>query len=397
MKKKIFSALLLMSGMCLFTACQDDNDSNPVALQPTSFVLNEPSYAQSLVDLENSTTINLTTSQPDYGYTAPVLYYVQVSLTNQWDISLAQAEADETGALKADYAELDENSSSVKVNATASLMNMAIEKLGGWDDADKVPAEQTIYVRLRAVVDAATDFGECYSNVITLKVSPYYVALKNADIEMWYLIGSCIGDGKWTNDASAIGTSMYPLSVVKDYVYDAKTGQGELTTVAYLTTSGFKMVRVPGGWDEQWGQADSFGSYSKNDGGSGNICVPADGYYTITLNTQTNVLDITPMVGTPATYAEMGVSGGFNDWGFENMKAVNTVEGVVNHMWTYDITTADGTELKFLTDSSWSTNWGDSAFPNGYGTQNGPNVVVPAGSWTIIFNDIDGSYEFIAK
>ena len=62
---------------------------------------------------------------------------------------------------------------------------------------------------------------------------------------MWYLIGGCIGDGKWNNALNAVGTSIYPLSVVDGYEYDEKTGKGMLTFTGYFTTDGFKLIQTP--------------------------------------------------------------------------------------------------------------------------------------------------------
>ena len=96
MKKYIYSALLLLGSLCFFTSCDDDNGSNPTVQQPTSFVLNTPAYSSCLVDLLNTKTLQLSTSQPDYGYTAAVVYRIQVSLTNTWTCSYDEAAADET-------------------------------------------------------------------------------------------------------------------------------------------------------------------------------------------------------------------------------------------------------------------------------------------------------------
>ena len=51
MKKYIKSTLLMLLSICLFTACSDDNDSNPTLVAPTTFVLNTPAIANSVVDL----------------------------------------------------------------------------------------------------------------------------------------------------------------------------------------------------------------------------------------------------------------------------------------------------------------------------------------------------------
>ena len=65
---KIFkSASLLVGAALMFTACSDDRDSNPMLQQPSSFVLNTPAYASQAIDLQNSQSVNLTWSQPDYG------------------------------------------------------------------------------------------------------------------------------------------------------------------------------------------------------------------------------------------------------------------------------------------------------------------------------------------
>ena len=67
-----------------------------------------------------------------------------------------------------------------------------------------------------------------------------------------------------------------------------------------------------------------------------------------------------------------------------------------NHDWIKkDMTFDSDEELKFAADGNWMMNWGSSAFPIGIGWENGPNIPVEAGTYTIIFNDILGTYYFI--
>ena len=65
MKKILFFATAMLCSLCALTACSDDNDSNPVLIQPDGFVLNTPSLAAYTIDLKNS-KIDLTWSQPKY-------------------------------------------------------------------------------------------------------------------------------------------------------------------------------------------------------------------------------------------------------------------------------------------------------------------------------------------
>ena len=76
--KNIIHIILLLAGISLFWSCQEDE--KVVLQQPESFVLNLPKYASAIYDLKNTESIEFTTSQPDYGFTAAAIYSVQVSL-----------------------------------------------------------------------------------------------------------------------------------------------------------------------------------------------------------------------------------------------------------------------------------------------------------------------------
>ena len=399
MRNIIHSALLLAAAACLLPACDDDRDSNPTLLQPESIVLNTPAYAAEQIDLAHSETLNFTWSQPVFTTgNAPVAadYEVQVSPTGSFTKSQAEADADESGATAPDYFTAGEPVNGCTAAIRAEDVAKGLVQLLGWSEAT-VPATQNVYVRLKGDVNG---HSECYSNLVQLTLVPYYIELKDAEPEMWYLIGQCIGDGSWSNTGMAdVGKSIYPMALVKDYDYDSKTGQGELTFTGYLTTEGFKLIKTPGSWDDQWGQSGS--DFVKNDGGSGNITVPADGYYTVTLNTQNNTLSVAAAAVTPTVYPQMLIAGDFNSWGTATaMTAVNTTASMAghNHIWAYTLDASAGaTTAKFLADSSWSPNWGAADFPYGYGVADGANIPVEQGTWKVIFNDIDGTYAFIQQ
>ena len=225
----------------------------------------------------------------------------------------------------------------------------------------------------------------------TIESAPFDVTVILEPIakpDLWYLVGSCIGDGSWGNDPANIGTALIPMyTEAEDFTV--------LTYAGYFPAGqGFKLIHQPGNWDEQWGMLD--GTPVKNDGGSGNIEVPADGYYLITYDMSTETLTIEPFLDPIGVYSTMGMPGGYQDWNPSGtlMTPMSTV--TENHDWMAVMTFEENTELKFAANGGWSVNWGGPTFPVGVGVQNGANIPVEAGSYRIVFNDLLGKYYFIS-
>lgn len=412
--KTIFKStiLLAVAGLSLFTSCKEDRDSNPTLAQPTTFVLNEPSI-NGTIDLEKtSAPIVLTWSQPTpyNDFNAPVVptYWVEMSPTGQFNQAYDPNLEDNTGA---DYFVLNETFSNGKnVEVSASNVNLSMLQLLGWTEAT-VPAVQPLSIRVKSAVRDASfnEYGVIYSNVITLMTAPYYVVLKPADPEIWWLIGSDIADGSWGGD---VAKCVIPMQTIEDQVYDTKAGQGEIQWIGYLGGNGFKLRgALDDGWAAQIGQGDSFGTFVKNDGGSGNITVPEAGLYKITLNTaelakagdkeNTTALKIEKFDGSAPVYSGMAISGSFNGWSDTPMTPCST--GWENHDWyiTYDF--AAGDEVKIKQADSWDFNKGGTFidYSQGkyvYGISNGANLVMAeGGTYMIIFNDITGYIRFIKQ
>lgn len=392
MKNILKSTLLLLCGMGLFAACSDDNDSNPTLQQPSTFVLNEPSYTAQLVALELSGGLPLTWSQPDYGFPAEVSYDIEASLTGSFTVSTDQANADESGATIPDYAVITSGVFGGSGSMDATTLDRNMVQIAQWTK-DNIPDIQTVYVRVAATTPGA---GTIYSNVVSLQTIPFYIALKDAAPELWYLVGECIGDGSWNNSVGGIGTAIFPLMTIADESYDKVTGQGLISYTGFFPGGkGFKLIKTPGDWNEQWGAGDA--GYVKNDGGSGNITVPSDGYYTVMLDTKNDVLEIAPLVGaSPRVFSSMGMPGGYNGWDVNaNLMTALDTYGGENHAWTATFNAGEDGELKFAADGGWDFNWGAASFPYGQGTQNGANIPYVAGSYTVFLNDLTGQFMFI--
>ena len=194
--KKIYKSLLFLvvAAVPFLTSCKDDNDSNPTLSTPSSFVLNTPGLAASNVyDLPNG-TVNLTTTQPDYGgWPAAVIYAVQVSLT---------------GA-EGTWTELGTTSSSTLIKASGD------------------------FVRLRAYLsNSTTNLGEVYSNPVQINVRAYEPPVELALPTSIYVCGNSIADA-WSTWKPA------PLIWTKE---------GQFYTMIYNNGDGFKWGNKPQDW-----------------------------------------------------------------------------------------------------------------------------------------------------
>lgn len=392
MKTSKIVAMLVAGGMALLTSCESDRDSNPTLLEPETFVLNQPAYSGEAIDLANTSSVRFTCSQPEFGYTAAVTYKVQVSATGSFTVSADEAEE----GVKPDYAEPDDAFTSCVIDVNPQQMAKAIQQVTLTPE-EEIPAETEIFVRLMAKVG---NFS-CPSNVIKMKVSPYYVELKVAAPEVWYLVGAVIADGKWTNSSAAIGTSMIPMFTKKDAEYDKKDGKGVIVYTGYIADGKFKIVRTPGDWDHyvccagSW-NGDTYTPFVRNgDADPGDIHLGAAGYYTITIDTKAakctiqkadlKDVKVYPMMGLPGTYPGA-------DWTPANnpMTAVETVEGTENHIWVKDVTLEDGNEFKFSNGTDW---WGGVDFPWGYAGADS-NIPTKKGTYKVFFNDLAKAYYF---
>lgn len=183
MKNIIKSALLLVLGLGVFTACNDDNDDNPVVKSPTTFVLNESPLAATLIDLEKSSTIQLTCSQPDYGFPASTTYTVEVSLNA--DMSAAAEVATATTA---------------KIDIDASVLASTLTTLqleAGKTEAD-FPMTIPAYFRVKAVMSTKEgtpiEGTEILSNVISFQNLSLKFSLPPVTTpETLYIVGQFCG------------------------------------------------------------------------------------------------------------------------------------------------------------------------------------------------------------
>lgn len=197
MNKILKSFLIIGLGLGIFTACDDDRDSNPTLISPTEFVLNTPAISGTVIDLANSSSIEISCSQPDYGFPANVGYYVQVA----FDESMT------------DFTEIGNVNAGTKISIDAPLLastltDMKVNK--GATDVD-FPMDIAVYIRLRAVMmtsdNKAIEGTEILSNVVSLNKVHLLFSLPPVNTpENLYIVG---GFNEWNWDSA---TKMIPVN-----------------------------------------------------------------------------------------------------------------------------------------------------------------------------------------
>lgn len=232
----------------------------------------------------------------------------------------------------------------------------------------------------------ASGTGETYSNIKTLLLN--YPTNQFDDI--WWLTGSCIGDGNWNNsDDPTNCPSMAPMF----------PNGNKLEYAGYFPSgSMFFILSTPGDWNkiisggnENGGQS-YFAEYASEP-----ITISTEGYYKIVLNPNTHQVTWTRLTNVNS-FNSIGIIGYFSDWATDvDMNMLDYVYDVECHNWKLPFTLENNSELKFRPNHSWDYNWGTDAFPIGNGYQDGQNIPATAGTYTVYFNDILGDYIFYSE
>ena len=364
------------------------------AAQTITFDLSTP--VNTLVDIDGFLYIPFEWSEPDYWWPSSLYYRLEVSPTNEWNVSIDEAAADETGELVADYAVLTPaNLHSLSSEMSVVELNWALSQICHWSE-NNLPDRQTVYVR--CVAKGYNYSDQYYSNVVSMEAKPHYVGALNPTINLWYLVGDCIGGESWANYASGIGVSLIPTYPAHDT--DGTLMDGSMY-IGYFPEGGqFKFIHTPGDWSEQltFYNVKNPGSFlSDEDGDNHNIGINEAGYYTIRINGKDEIT-IEKYEKEPTLYEMISMPGSYQDWNPENnaMNAVSILNGLeFNHDWFSRVTFDLNEDVKFTANGDWDYNWGSSEFPYGLGIQSGPNIPVKAGNYYVLFNDIMHTYSFL--
>ena len=253
-------------------------------------------------------------------------------------------------------------------------MNNAAKKIGF------VPGvAQKMYFRVVSFI-GVNDY-EQVSNVTSLLITPYLAAPIYNFVDL-YLVGDATA-AAWDNNSD--NKNLLPL---------LKTAEdNQYTFTGFFKQGGFKMIKVKGSWDAQFGLGAASGMLSI-DGGSGNIPVAADGYYKLTVNTADLTYTFEPATVSTTTYDNISIIGNVNgNWDTDTQLTQSTFDP---HVWSIHSVSLKEGEFKFRANNAWDVSWGTNAAFFGTAVQGGDNIPLGA-EWTydVYFNDATGAYTII--
>lgn len=182
--------------------------------------------------------------------------------------------------------------------------------------------------------------------------------------------------------AIGIGGPAVPPYYSWDNDVKMRTGDGVMYSLAgLLFIDGEAKFRQDNNPDACWG-GTGFPEGTATLGGPG-IPVTA-GSYTVTFNLSTGEYSF--------AFPSVGIIGSSLTGWTEDID-MQTTDGINYTLTEYAFTEG---EVKFRQDNEWVVNWGGWEFPAGYAYLNGPNIPVPAGTYTVTFNVLTGEYSFSA-
>jgi hypothetical protein len=360
MKKNIIYLIAAILGVTGFASCdQTDNEPMVGTFTPPEVTIPADGKGYVLTEAGQDNLVEVMEwVHADFGFPAAVTYTVQMTAVD--------------GDFSVPYELVTSNEDQVRLTVK-DLNDAAIEFIEPDEPGN-------LWIRLKA--DLHNDVDVLYSDTLTISVVPFESVKV---IEPLFIVGDVLGsDYVWNNNN-------YTYIVFRD---SSDPNVFDYNYTGFFNAGGFKLLPELGNWDRQFGMVD--GSIAKDDGGSGNISIETEGYYTLNINTDevTFSIEESEATKTDATYDMIGLIGAFNEWGGD---LELTQESYDPHIWTADDVELPEGELKFRANGGWDANWGGTSFPYGAGVSGGDNIVVPEGTYFVKFNDITKHYVFYKK
>jgi hypothetical protein len=358
---KIFNCLALGCVAAILVASCADEEAGPVLPASSEFV------APALKNATTNTPIVFTPEisadkfetfeweKADYGIQVSTNYILQIDNNEDFSSPISLA-----------------NTSTNSVDVSVDDFNDAMLAMG------LRTVESTVFLRVASVIEGfATDPDKGHDNAplisgtISRTATPFRISDCGNFCTM-AVIGSAVGGWEIDTDMKLVDA-------------DDKFTWG---VTLYLSQGEIKFRA-----NDQWTATTNWGATTFPEGTAtldlqSNIPIATAGYYRIQFNDLTGEYSFTEL-STPE-YTTVGIVGSATPGGWDS--DTNLTKDPNNpHIWTGTVTFTTG-EAKFRAEDAWTKNWGGSSFPTGVGVQDGGNIPVNAGTYSVRFNDATGEY-----
>lgn len=355
----VLAALLMLFGIA---SCSDrdiiqvENGTGPVMMDLTkeNLFLDE--------NFPGNSAISVSWKPATYSNPTEVKYDLEISATENFADKVVLASTQQ---------------SKTQVSFTVNQLNEAAKNIG------LVPnLAQKMYFR---VVSYIGDHVLPQTSAATyLTVKPYLASPTYKYVDL-YLIGASTAAG-WDNSAG--NKELIPLQKT--------TQNGVYTFTGFFKNGGadggFKIIRDKGAWDPQYGDGGP-GKLSTS-GGSGNIKVPADGYYKLTIDTGALTYSLEPIATPTQTFTTISLIGTST----KDKDILLAQSAFDPHLWKASNVDLKAGKFKFRANGSWDVNWGTNAEFFGTGVRNGADIPLSSDwKYDVYFNDATGDYTLIPQ
>lgn len=357
MKNNIFKHIFL--AVAVFIGLASCADREVITVEPQSAPIVMDLSAETLFldsNFPNNQAITITWDRAGYSVPVEVKYQVELSDTESFENKTTLPVTNEKF-----------------VTLTNKELNEKVKEIGL-----QPYVEQKLYFRVISFL-GGSDLVQT-SNVSSIAITPY-LASPTYTYTDYYMIGSATA-ADWDNSSP----NLIPLHKTDD--------SNKYTFTGLLKAGAFKMIRDKGSWTVQFGKGAEDGQLS-TDGGSGDIPVAEEGYYTLTIDTSALTYTLVK-IATPTTpvYDSVSIIGTVNgDWNNDTQLVKSAHDP---HLWTLMGVSLNDGEFKFRANNAWDMDWGTNAEWFGTATKGGSNIPLSA-TWTynIYFNDVTGQYTII--
>ncbi|WP_282030474.1 SusF/SusE family outer membrane protein [Winogradskyella eximia] len=368
--KKLKYVMLALGVLTFTTSCEEDPEF--FASESTQITLEELPINQIIIDGGNLDNPALTFNWNNGDFNQAVVENYSVVFSDNPDFTDPKEATSAVGVSS--------------VTMTMGALNTATTLIG-------LPPleENTVYARVVASIGVQNELAVS-SNVINFQVTPSF----NYGFNDYYLVGNGTS-ADWNNN-----NNNPPL-------FRNPGNENQFTYTGYFTKGGggfddgrFKILEQRGEWQPQWGTAanegsddiveagDIAGNPTTQDSDPGRFGIPADGYYTFTINFSSQTYTTTPFDASGAAdYSNITIQGSAI-----NSDTTLTQSSFDSHLWYINSVNLQSGDLQFVTNTG--ATWAGSTSFSGVATDGGdPIPVVVQDDYEVWFNDLTGDYIMI--